>query len=207
MSIDTHCKADFKTARHSATELLLKQNLDSLFIDVINFDIDIPIVIDSIQNYSIITKRPISDFICDGFNGCLVLKYNRCNVILYDETETNIARRNWGIAHELGHLYLGHETDGRIQEQEANVFAGQLIVPEAVLYSILKYKGSIKAKDLINNFNVSRECAENRLESFNKRLNFIDMNSNLNRRLSEKFRPCIEQCFYEHKLKYIKNVE
>lgn len=205
MSIDTHCKADFKTARHLASELSLKQNLDSLFIDVINFDIDMPIVIDSIQNYSKITKRPISHFTCDGFNGCLVLKYPRCNVVLYDEMETNIARWNWDIAHELGHLYLGHETDGRIQEQEANVFAGQLIVPEAVLYSILVHKGSIKIKDLTNNFNVSKECAKNRLKSFVKRLNFINIDSNLNKKLSEKFRPCIEQCFYEYKQKYIKD--
>lgn len=207
MSIDTHCKADFKRARHLATELLLKQNIDSLFIDVINFDIDIPVAISSVQNFSKIAKKPTSNFTCDGLDGCLVLKYPRYNVILYDETETNIPRRNWGIAHELGHLYLEHETDGRIQEQEANVFASQLIAPEAVLYSILKHKGNIKTKDLTNNFNVSKECAKNRLESFNKRLNFIDMNSNLNQRLSEKFRPCIEQCFYEHKQKYIKNVE
>ncbi len=205
MNIDTHCKPNFKKARHLATELLLKQDLDSLFINIIDFDIDIPVKIDSVQHYAKVTKRHINDFTCDGFDGCLVLKYSRCNVILYDETETNIARRNWGIAHELGHLYLEHETDGRIQEQEANVFAGQLIVPEAVLYSILVHKGSIKIKDLTNNFNVSKECSKNRLKSFIKRLNFINIDSNLNKKLSEKFRPCIEQCFYEYKQKYIKD--
>lgn len=201
MSIDTHCKADFKRARHLATELLLKQDLDSLFINVIDFDIDIPVKIDSVQNYAKLTNRPISDFICDGFDGCFVLKYPRCNVILYDETETNIARRNWGIAHELGHLYLEHETDGRIQEREANVFASQLIVPEAVLYSILVHKGNIKIKDLTNNFNVSKECAKNRLKSFVKRLDFINIDSKLNKKLSEKFNPHIERCFCKHKKK------
>lgn len=201
MSIDTHCKADFKRARHLATELLLKQDLDSLFINVIDFDIDIPVKIDSVQNYAKLTNRPINDFICDGFDGCFVLKYPRCNVILYDETESNIARRNWGIAHELGHLYLEHETDGRIQEREANVFASQLIVPEAVLYSILVHKGNIKIKDLTNNFNVSKECAKNRLKSFVKRLNFINIDSNLNQKLSKKFNPHIEQCFCRHRNK------
>ncbi len=195
MSIDTYCKADFERARHSATELLLNQNLDSLFIDVINFDIDMPIVIDSIQNYSKITKRPISDFICDNFNGCLVLKYPRCNVILYDETETNTARRNWGIAHELGHLYLGHETDGRIQEQEANVFASQLIIPEIVLYYTILYNGYIKICDLTHYFNISNECAEYRIQSLIKRFNYIDTYDIDNILLYKKFFPLIKNTF------------
>ena len=43
---------DFHTAQITATKLLLKQNINSLHIDVRNFKFDKNIVIDSVQNYA-----------------------------------------------------------------------------------------------------------------------------------------------------------
>lgn len=201
MSIDTHCKADFITARHLASELLLKQSLDSLFIDVSSFNFDIPVIIDSVQNFSSIVEKPLENFTSNYFDDVFVLndsKTNR-NFILYNEKVTNLARRNWGIAHELGHLYLEHETDGRIQEQEANVFASQLIVPEIALYYIALYKGSITTHDLTNYFNISNECAKYRLKSFFKRFEYIDKDDINNIYLYEKLMPFIEDLFLNNK--------
>ncbi len=63
-------KPDFDRAQNAATELLLQQDLDSLFIDIRGFHFDRRIFIDSIQNYANFARRPLDDFTCIEFNGC-----------------------------------------------------------------------------------------------------------------------------------------
>ena len=50
---------DFKKAQQLATQLLLRQNIDSLKIDVRSFKFDKRVCIDSIQHYSQVTHIPI----------------------------------------------------------------------------------------------------------------------------------------------------
>lgn len=58
-------------------------------------------------------------------------------VIVYDETKPE-SRVRFTIAHELGHIYLGHEHDGEAEEHEADCFARNLLAPAllADLYGI-----------------------------------------------------------------------
>lgn len=54
------------------------------------------------------------------------------------KTETNWFRSNWSLAHELGHLCLGHhEVDAThsnsTAELRANAFAAELLLPESVM--------------------------------------------------------------------------
>lgn len=51
-------KPDFEKAQNAATELLLGQNIDSLYIDARNFKLPSNIIIDSIQNFSQLTHYP-----------------------------------------------------------------------------------------------------------------------------------------------------
>lgn len=48
-------------------------------------------------------------------------------------------RANWSIAHELGHLALGHHIDGRMppaEEAPADAFAAEFLLPEAVVRDV-----------------------------------------------------------------------
>lgn len=66
-------KPDFEKAQNAATELLLGQNIDSLYIDARNFKLPSNIIIDSIQNFSQLTHYPLSLLNTDKIDGALVL--------------------------------------------------------------------------------------------------------------------------------------
>ncbi len=55
------------------------------------------------------------------------------SLVLYDERQRNLKRLNWTIAHELGHIFLSHEKDGKSEQSEADRFAAELLMPEAVI--------------------------------------------------------------------------
>lgn len=73
---------------------------------------------------------------------------------LFVNSNESVVRRNFTIAHELGHYLLGHtssseyenllfrkpleEQNDPIIEQEANCFAANLLVPEHFLRDVIK---------------------------------------------------------------------
>ena len=192
-------KPDFERAQNTASELLLKQKIDGLYIDVRNFSFDRRIIIDSLQNYARVTKRPIEDFICEQFDGCCLVKHPRCSIVLYDDNEQNECRKHWGIAHEIGHIYLDHKQDLEIEEKEAHFFAAQLIMPECVIHEIASLmSGSIAAYDLFSHFNASYKSAQKRIDTIIRRgcMSWAERDQ----LLLEKFRPFIYQLFNKNGL-------
>ena len=79
-------------------------------------------------------------------------------------------RQRFTVAHELGHLLLGHTNknydfdinSGDPEEIEANQFAGELLVPLKMLKEDMK-KGNKSIEFIVNNYNVSKEVAWLRL--------------------------------------------
>lgn len=186
-------RPDFEKAQNAATDLLLQQNLTSLFIDVRRFKFDRRIIIDSIQHFALVTGHPVSDFSCDEFSGCCVIKHPRCNVILYDLLETNDFRKHWGIAHEVGHIYLEHDQDGEIEEIEAHFFVAQITMPEIILQNIWSRTGDLSPIDISGVFNASIDAAVKRLNTFcrRQRFNCGERDKELLRRLN----PLIEEVY------------
>lgn len=184
-------RPDFDRAQNAATELLLRQNITGLFVDVRNFTFDRRIIIDTVQHYASVTHRPVSDFTCDEFSGCCVLRHLRCSVILYDNMEENEPRKHWGITHEVGHVYLNHENDGGINEIEAHFFAAQIVTPDIVLYEILKRKGSITTQDIASHFNASLSSAHKRINTLMRRQGWSS--AERDKMLLKKFEPYIDQ--------------
>ena len=184
-------RPDFDKAQNVATDLLLAQTISTLHVNVTDLQFNRPIVIDSVQNFAQITNRPLSNFTCEQFNGACVVDYPRCSVILFDEQEDNPCRTHWGIAHESGHLYLGHQKDGDPEEIEAHFFAAQLLMPEIVLREIERRKGSISALEIADYFQVSYTSAYKRIETLNRRgcWSYADRD----KKLLEKFMPYIEE--------------
>lgn len=186
-------KPDFDRAQNEATNLLLSQDFDSLFIDVRKFRFDKKILIDSVQNFAIRTHRPLSDYTSNEFSGCCVLKNSRCDVILFDDSEKNECRKHWSIVHEVGHIYLNHEKDGEKEEKEAHFFAAQLVAPEIVLASIRKRKGTLHEDELLQYFNISREAATKRLTTLERRPCYNS--ADIDKQLLQKFLPIINREF------------
>ena len=100
-------------------------------------------------------------------------------VIYYNDNKPT-RRIRFTIAHEIGHILLGHLSQGETlhrntendvsdtREQQANVFARDILMPATVLHSL----NVSSADDISNICNVSTQSAEisfNRLLELNKR--------------------------------------
>lgn len=73
--------------------------------------------------------------------------------------EEPVVRQRFSVAHELGHHFLGtRHGDGPLAEQEANAFAGELLVPGHMLRSAVEQTTDTNA--LATLFKVSRQVLE-----------------------------------------------
>lgn len=191
-------KPDFEKAQNAATELLLGQNIDSLYIDARNFKLPSNIIIDSIQNFSQLTHYPLSLLNTDKIDGALVLSQGNKKIILYDDDISNEQRKHWGIIHELGHIYLGHiylghTDDCKNSEIEAHFFAAQLVSPEIVLWDICRRKGQLTDTDIFTHFNLSYEASTKRIQTLSRRLRYNSAASD--KELLNKFVPILDRVF------------
>lgn len=90
-----------------------------------------------------------------GFDGALICsKHNRVGTVLVKKSIRELGRRKFTIAHEIAHYVLPHHGssenvcnsceveswDRRLpaQEVEANIFAGELLIPERLLSPVVK---------------------------------------------------------------------
>lgn len=163
-------RPDFDKCEKTATRLLLNQSIDNLFIDVKSLSYDKTIFFDSIQNYCRITKTPLSKFInnevlCDG---CTIIKKD-IYIVLYNNNGCNSYRLNWTLAHEVGHIYLGHTCDERTEEIEAHYFAAQLLMPEIVILDLAIQRHGINAEQISDYFHVSYTAACKRVDTINNK--------------------------------------
>lgn len=172
-------KPDFEKAYIKATEFLIQIadhdfpfNLRKLFAEFTDFKL---ISFDQLREQGCDQKLFGSEdaFILEDPLGFIYLCYN---------TKSPVERKRFSFAHELGHHCLGHNTDSSLmisdrnlydkQELEANYFAAQLLMPEQI-FSTLKDKGvQLNVTDIATYFKVSKEAAQKRLQTLNKRNSF-----------------------------------
>ncbi|MCF0113691.1 MAG: ImmA/IrrE family metallo-endopeptidase [Bacilli bacterium] len=57
-------------------------------------------------------------------------------IVMIDDEGTFLARQRFSLAHEIGHIRLGHDEQNPINETEAEIFAHQLLVPTALAIKI-----------------------------------------------------------------------
>lgn len=173
-------KPNFRLCEKLATQLLSHQNLISTMIDVQHLKYDKTIIFDSIQNYATITNTPINFFINPKTQllseGCCIPFYDKdVYVVLYNDKIQSYEHLNWTLAHEIGHIYLGHKKDSAIEEIEAHFFAAQLLMPEYVLFMI-DQKWGLNTDDIYMLFNVSMPAAQKRMNTYKKKM-YININS------------------------------
>ena len=88
---------------------------------------------------------------------------NGKHAIFYNEYVTPGNRRRFSMAHEIGHIWLGHTEQTEENEKAANYFAGYLLAPHPL---IIKYSlwNSMKTSLLITDWcaNYAYDQARNR---------------------------------------------
>ena len=132
-------------ARALAHELLLRQKPARLPIKVERLCFEKNVVIDSLGHYLALTNDT-REGLCVGAqgaldDGCTLIKRwkgKETYIILYNERVCSGRRRNFTLAHELGHIYLGHTGDDAAQERQANAFAAQLLLPRILADEYLR---------------------------------------------------------------------
>lgn len=172
-------KPDFEKAYIKATEFLIQIadhdfpfNLRKLFAEFTDFKL---ISFEQLEKEGLNPGNFGSEdaFIIEDPLGYIYLCY---------DTKSPVERKRFSLAHELGHHCLGHNTDSSLmisdrnlydkQELEANYFAAQLLMPEQI-FSTLKDKGvQLNVTDIATYFKVSKEAAQKRLQTLNKRNSF-----------------------------------
>lgn len=150
----------YKHARNATWQLLIDCDIRSLPINIIdvcnNSDIDV------IKNSSVGELRmgEIAVSILDGDKWYIV----------YDDTMSK-QRSRFSIAHELGHIYLGHpliagyhartiDKSKPETEVQADIFASRFLAPACVLWGLNIHT----AEDIMHICNISRQAAEIRAE-------------------------------------------
>lgn len=98
---------------------------------------------------------------CDGYS---VAGLREKPLLLYNGSLPP-GRRRFTVAHELGHLLLGHRERGKRQEEEADLFASALLMPDALLYALLRRGLLLTDAFLTETFGVSRAAARKKRQA------------------------------------------
>lgn len=170
-------RPDFERCTVEATKLLYRQNISNRILNIQNLTYDKNIVFDSIQNYCQLTHSSLSNFLSEDkqmlHDGCTIY-YSECDcyIILYNADIQYFEHLNWTLAHEIGHIYLGHIKDDDIEEIEAHYFASQMFMPDYTLFMAAHEYIKITAYDITEIFGVSEEAANKRICTMKKRTLF-----------------------------------
>lgn len=127
-------------------------------------NIDIPIKFSKILKFlNNTTKVSIRKLDADELDGINIKKGDE-TTIFYNKNK-HLHRKRFTVAHELGHLVLGHTSDvyepadlnsSKPEEVEANEFAAELLIPTKALKK--DYAAEQDTKKLANKYLVSEEA-------------------------------------------------
>lgn len=175
-------------ARVLAVKLLLRQTITSLQTDPFHLDCSGTILVDSLQHYAVCVGRRPEEFMADSIQDCLVLQRKGKHLILYNQDILCSARKRWSVAHEIGHICCRHCCDKPPQENEANAFAAELLVPSVVAGELYR-RGRIKSPaDLCTLFGISAQAACHRFSELD-----CHQPTQLEVQLLQSYLPVIEE--------------
>lgn len=150
----------YKNARNASWQCILDFKINKLPVMITD-------IIKKSNNIKLLKNSDI-DILADGESGKTICE-NDCFFIIYKDTE-NSKRCRFTIAHELGHIFLGHLLINTPQyrtfkiqndtESQANVFARDLLAPACVLHELQV----LSAAEISKLCNISLEAATYRAE-------------------------------------------
>lgn len=157
--------AIYKGIRDGAWLCLLDHNIDRLPVDVLK--------IARASNVRVVKNSVVNDLLPDE-EAKTYYDGNKFIIIYNDLNDTVVSR--FAIAHELGHIFLGHITThtkfenvrefGKKPkaEQQADMFALRLLCPACVLMQM----GISSADDISSYCRIPHSCAEQRSKRMNE---------------------------------------
>lgn len=194
-------KPNFFRCEQAAIKLLLSQPELSLAIDVRQLKFGKKILFDTFAHYGELTGLTKDDLMDGQIKDGYLVNRGDLFLILFEETGKSSRRLNWTLAHEVGHVYLNHETDGELEEIEAHYFASQLLLPDILLVYLQRKLEILTPQMTAEFFGVSVSAARKKLETIKKngasagrggRKEFPDSFSPLSRRLLERHLPQLQ---------------
>lgn len=145
----------YKDARNASWQCILDYNIYKLPVIVSD-------IIKKSSNINLLKNSQVN-FLKPNESGLTIVE-NKTFKIIYNDNE-NSSRCRFTIAHELGHIFLGHLIINKVayrtfkindsNENEANVFARDLLAPACVLHELK----ITKAIDISKLCNISYEAA------------------------------------------------
>lgn len=171
----------YRYARNSAWRCLIDYNVTSLPVKILNIARRAGIRV---------IKNSIANELSEDEKGH---SYSRDNelVIIYDDTDPKTVMR-FTIAHELGHIFLGHNLENPTlsMENEANVFASRLLSPACVLWALDLHTHEEIAK-ICDISNKAAKIRAERMEILYERDKFLT--SPLEKQVYENFKEFINR--------------
>ena len=190
MATDKTLYGRYKNARNNAWQTLLDLNITSLPVDVISICKTLGINV---------VKNSVINELKSNESGVCLFENNEWYII-FDDTSSK-ERARFTIAHELGHILLGHplqygyharkiDVSKPDVEVEADIYASRLLAPACVLWGLdLHTPEEIKAVCGIS-YTAAKIRAE-RMEILYKRSKFLT--SPLERKIYSNFATYIRQ--------------
>ena len=150
-------KPDLAKSRHVATGLLrlIKNN---------TIPVSINELIKTVSDTFEVTVAPAPNNLFRGKGDAMTQTRGELIFIVYDDSKSTV-RKRFSVAHELGHLYLGHlhghsssdlNTES-FDEVEANAFAAHVLIPPVQLRKDIR-SGLKDPSKLAEKYNVSVEA-------------------------------------------------
>ena len=108
-------------------------------------------------------RDEIFDILVDKECSGLTIETEERKVIFY-RADQKKRRQRFTIAHEIGHIRMGHREESELANMMANHYASYLLVPAILIY----LTGCNDFEELCDVFDVTLECAWNCFQSYGK---------------------------------------
>lgn len=136
------------------------------------WDLLLPVNIDDLIKRNNIEIKPLSKDLCCHYQGIATYDYQSDRKFIYINPDLKPNAMRFYKAHELGHLKNNIEfwdnsisiNSNKIEEQEANQFASEIIVPSKAVLRLAGSKGFKTEYDLAVLFNVSIGAIHEKLQ-------------------------------------------
>ncbi len=143
-----------------------------------HWDMKIPVDVFAIAEKQGARVEPSEELVREGLSGKVCI--NDGDAIIYYNPQEPSVRQRFTVAHELGHLVLGHVHGGECHrdptknynlqvfdpnERDANVFAAHLMMPPAAVRIAVNRMKGVSLEKLARLFGVSQKAMEIRLKS------------------------------------------
>lgn len=167
-------RAALRRSELCAIDLLCRQPIRSIYDlahpRVEDFVLPVAVVFDSFASFCEKTGKHPSLLAGEGAEG-VTLRWDGQYIVLYRETVESERRRAFTLAHEVGHILLGHAGEApAVEEREANAFAAALLCP-AIAVQYLEHRDGCPMTEerLAAHFFLSGAAARNRLRDLRRR--------------------------------------